>query len=178
MHFAIYLNMGVEQQSLFDVQNFVKLPAKKGSKAGKKRGPYNKNKMKDLNPWVEMGKCYRELASYCPYPLFNQEDLTIANKGLRLWYRVYKHETYPYFNEICTGEDFKIIEAEIIGTELMPIEWRLFLHLSLLDFLKDGFSLNDTMPYIHKLIKWHKTGLLLKDLFIYLWNLDCEALNG
>lgn len=172
MHFAIYLNMGVEQQSLFDIQHFVEPPVKKENKTGKKRGPYNKNKIKNLNSWVEMEKYYGELASYCPYPLFNQEDLTIENNGLRLWYRVYKNETYPYFNEICTGEEFKIIEAEIIGTELMPIEWRLFLHLSLLDFLKDDFSLNDTMPYIHELMEWHQKGLMLKDLFIYLWTME------
>lgn len=174
MQFAIYLNMGLEQQSLFDVKNFIKPPAQKSSKAGKKRGPYNKHKIPDLNPWVEMYRCYEELSNYCPIPLFSEQSSIIENNGLKLWYKVYNSKDYLYHGEIFSGEDFKIIEAEIIGTELMPIEWRLFLHLTLLDFLKDGFKLDDIMPYIYKLMEWYKEGLLLKDLFIYLWTMEVE----
>lgn len=177
MQFGIFQYMGLEQQSLFDIYNYINKPAR-GSKVGVKRGPYNKNKIKNLNPWTEMNKCYKVLADYCPLPIFNSEDSILENNGLRLWHTVYKNESYDYFGEIVEGEEFKVIEAEIIGTELLPIEWRLFLHITLLDFLKDGFKLNDIMSYIYKLLEWYKSGLLLKDLVLYFWTVDCEVLNG
>ncbi|MCM1340008.1 MAG: hypothetical protein NC191_10090 [Muribaculaceae bacterium] len=168
--------MELKQQSLFDLSEYI--PVVNDGKTGIKRGSYNKRKITDLNPWEIMARCYRELSNYCPLPIFNNETTTIENDGLRLWHTVYNNGSYVYYNEICQGEDFKIVEAEIIGTELMPIEWRLFLHLSLLDFLKEGFKLNDTMPYIHSLMKWYEKGFQLKDLFLYMWTMNCEVKNG
>lgn len=169
--------MSAEQIKLLNIADFIKKPVNDG-KTGIKRGPYNKNKIVDLNPWEVMSRIYRELSNYCVFPLFSNKTTAIENNGLRLWHTVYTNETYSYFDEEFTGEDFKIIEAEIIGTELMPIEWRLFLHYTLLDFLKDYFTLNDIMPYIHQLMDWYKKDLQLKDLFIYLWTMDCEVKNG
>ncbi len=166
--------MGLGQQSLFNIYDYVEEPVNDG-KTGVKRGPYNKHKIKDINPWEEMSKCYRELGNYCTVPLFNTESSVLENNGLKLWCEVYASGPYSYFGEKCQGEDFKIIEAEIIGTESMPIEWRLFLHSTLLDFLKDGFRLDDIMPHIHELMECYKKRLMLKDLFIYLWTMDCEV---
>jgi len=169
--------MGLGQQSLFNIYDYVKKPVDDG-KTGIKRGPYNKNKIKVADPWEVMSQCYRELGNYCPVPLFNIESSALESNGLKLWCEVYSSEPYSYFGEKCQGEYFKILEAEIIGTELMPIEWRLFLHLTLLDFLKDGFALNDIMPYIYELMEFYKKRVFLKDLFIYLWTLDCGVKNG
>lgn len=171
MQFDIYQNMELGQQSLFNVYDYVEKPVEDG-KTGVKRGPYNKHKLRDINSWEVMSQCYRELGNYCPVPLFNAESSVLENNGLRLWCEVYTSELYSYFDKEYLGEDFKILEAEIIGTESMPIEWRLFLHLTLLDFLKDGFNLNDIMPYIYRLIELNKKGLALKDLFVYLWTME------
>lgn len=167
--------MELAQQSLFNVYDYIEKPANDG-KTGIARGKYNKQKVSVQDPWEVMCQCYREVGNYCPLPLFSNENSILENNGLRLWHTVYTNENYSYFGDNFKGENFKIVEAEIIGTELMPLEWRLFLHLALLDFLKDGFKPDDIMPYIYQLMEWYKKGLMLKDLFIYLWNMEVK--NG
>lgn len=120
----------------------------------KVRGQYDKTpKKKILTHWEKMQEIYTQLANYCPLPLFGNEKEITDIHGLRLWCLNYTAERYEYLNdsnitEICKGEDFKVIEAEIIGTESWYLEDRIFIHEKLLNEIRSGLNVKSAMEKI------------------------------
>lgn len=120
----------------------------------KERGKYNKTpKKKSFTSWEKMQDIYTQLANYCPLPLFGNTKEIIDIYGVRLWCSDYEAERYEYINdskvtEICIGEKFKVIEAEILGTENLHIEDRIFLHEKLLNELRIGYDIKSAMEKI------------------------------
>lgn len=115
------------------------------------RGPYKKHP-KIISDWQKMSEAYSLIASYLPVSICNTESYTNDYSGLRLWHTVYSPETYTYNNEICMGENFKTIQAEIIGTEKLNLQDRLKIHLELIEHLRSGQSIEVSIQLIQPLL--------------------------
>jgi hypothetical protein len=130
----------------------------------RKRGKYNKKIQTDnqwqfllilanlINPISYLGEIYRYIASnYVAMPLLSKENAVFCYAGLRVWYSVYLPDSYTYYDyptegtegidSICTGEDFQVFEAELIGTENFNVQDRLDLHIRLIELLEQGIQL-------------------------------------
>lgn len=124
-----------------------------------KRGFYNKDYTKPKhtdNPWEEMRKIYAEIANFFDVPRFQLKDdevLLFENGKIRAWCFHYDNEAYPYGDEIFTGEDFDIIEAEIVGTEKYNLQTRLSIHKEFLDNLISGKSIQQSILEISDKLK-------------------------
>lgn len=120
----------------------------------KNRGKYNKTPAKkNSTNWEKMQYIYTQLANYCPLPLFESSKEVFDINGLRLWCTNYECNEYTYLTssgvfENYTGERFKVIEAEISGTENWHIEDRIFLHELLLNDLRSGYDIKSAMEKI------------------------------
>lgn len=152
-----------------------------------KRGHYQKH-LKPIiyNPYTEIKDLYRKLANFLPLPLFqtetevfhytineNQQNSknTVANgiKGVTAWYTTYTDEEYEYIdakfedekNGTYQGDNFKVIEAEIDGTENFYVEDRIELHKELISYLSQGITLENAItmlqPSAKRIEKKYKT---------------------
>lgn len=134
------------QIQLFDVVEY----------GGKKtRGHYNKKpkEVQKLNPYLELSQVRVRLANYLPVPLMAdiQECTTFGH--FNLWYLHYTNEEYQYEGEIYRGEEFKIIEAELIGTERFNIDTRLYLHKKLFELINTGVTIHEAAEKLQEEIK-------------------------
>ncbi len=112
----------------------------------------------DMALWGEMKSVYAALANYFPPPLFSFNDSEFFDCGIvRVWKSVYTAESYEYSGTIFNGQNFTVLEAEIIGTENLPVNVRLFLHKLLLDRLRAGMMPDaatfDIIEYLKKQLK-------------------------
>ena len=143
----------------------------------KERGQYDKTpKKKILTNWEKMQDLYTQLANYCPLPLFGEAKEITDFYGLRLWCESYTAERYEYQNdlnitEICKGEDFKVIEAEITGTENWYLEDRVFIHEKLLNEIRSGLDIKSAMekikPDFERIKNKYKTTEIVKWLKLH-----------
>ena len=93
----------------------------------------------DMALWGKMKSVYAALANYFPPPLFSLSDSEFFDCGcVRVWKSVYTAESYEYSGTVFNGQNFTVLEAEIIGTENLPVNVRLFFHKLLLDRLRAG----------------------------------------
>ena len=60
----------------------------------------------------------------------------------------YTDEAYEYQGETYKGENFKVFEAEIIGTENMYLEDRLKIHQAVLSYLDAGATIEEAEIYV------------------------------
>ncbi len=135
----------MQQQSLFDLSQYVK---KK-----KERGKYKPKEPKQLNQYEEMALIYNQISNYLPIPILSMQQQEAFEFGhLRLWYSQYTSGSYDYYNEECQGEDFKIIGAELIGTENFYIEYRLKIHKKLLELIDKGLNIQEAANILQPLI--------------------------
>lgn len=134
-----------------------------------KRGHYQKHHKSIIyNPYTEIKDLYRQLANFLPQPLFSDREEVFHLSGITGWYTVYDWEEYEYDNAMFEGEEkgtfegeyFKIVEAEIEGTENFCVEDRIALHKELINYLEKGIPLNEAMamlqPYINIISKKYK----------------------
>lgn len=138
-----------QQISLFDISKY---------SSRKLRGHYKKKEIKEerLNPYLEIAQIYSQLANYLPIPIFTNGQEVFNYEYMRLWYSQYNYESYIYQGEKYEGEEFKIIGAELKGTETMFITERLALHKKLLQLVKDGMNIQEAahrlQPIINKIM--------------------------
>lgn len=131
-----------------------------------KRGPYNKvPKPKHTdNNYQYVKLLYKHLANFLDVPHFYDRDAVylFSNNRIKAWCFQYTEEEYEYEGITYTGEEFKTREAEIVGTENYDLETRISLHKALIDYLEDGYtmeeSLNKLQPRLDELKELHKTG--------------------
>lgn len=151
-------NLFTDQIGFEEYDNVVKLHE------SRKRGKYNKKIETDntyqyliilahlISPYTYISEIYNHLAeNYVPMPLLSKEATAFTFKGLAVTYSVYEPEAYTYYDyptsglegndEICSGEDFHIFEAELAGTEYFSVYERITLHTKLLDYLDQGVEL-------------------------------------
>lgn len=145
-----------------------------------KRGHYQKH-LKPIiyNPYTEIKDLYRQLANFLPLPLFQNETKVFHFSGVTAWYMTYEDEEYEYDNAIFEdekngtfqGDNFKVVEAEIDGTENFNIDDRIALHKELIEYLRQGVSLENAIimlqPSMQKVQQKYKMKELtqwLKDL--------------
>ncbi len=75
------------------------------------------------------------------------DGLVFKREGINLYLNVYKSEPYEWVNfktkkfRDFRGENFIIVQAEIEGTEFLPIYKRLKIHIELLRQLRQGVKI-------------------------------------
>lgn len=135
------------QLNLFNTENY-------GIKKG--RGPYNiKQKKIKLSAYQILNSLLEQIANFLPCPIF-QEQEEFLFPYIKLWNSKYSFQCYEYENTMYEGEDFNIIEAELIGTELFSIQDRINLHQMLLDKVKSGINIKIVAEQLQPLIKYIK----------------------
>ncbi len=145
----------IEQFSLFDVLQY-------GGR--KKRGKYKKKEVKPIpiDPYLELSQILSQLANYFPIPICNNSAKEIYQyQHIRFWFSKHECEEYEYDKEVFNGESFNIVEAELIGTEDLNIDERLFLHKKLLEFVKNGMNIQIAAGKLQPLIIQFKNGTLI-----------------
>lgn len=145
----------IEQFSLFDILQY-------GGR--KKRGKYKKKEVKPIpiDPYLELSQILSQLANYFPIPICNNSAKEIYQyQHIRFWFSKHECEEYEYDKEVFNGESFNIVEAELIGTEDLSIDERLFLHKKLLEFVKNGMNIQVAAGKLQPLIIQFKNGTLI-----------------
>lgn len=112
----------------------------------------------DVNTWGRMSQFYNRLSSF--FPIVNTHSDIIDVGIVRSYRNRYIAEKYEYKNftipnskyEIFTGQNFTERQAEIIGSELLSIEERLFLHSELLEALENGYRIEECNRWIERLL--------------------------
>jgi hypothetical protein len=119
----------------------------------------------DIYLWGRMRELHKRLANFFPIffsnvePSIIEEDYKVYDFGIvRVWDNVYLPETYTHQGAIYKGQEFRVIEAEIIGSEDLNIQERLYLHETLLELLEDGYNINQLNWYIESLVNLFKQG--------------------
>lgn len=115
--------------------------------------------------WGKMRELHIRLSNFFPIffsgavPIEENEDYRVYDFGMiRVWENIYYPETYTYRGDIYKGQEFKTVEAEIIGTEDLNIQERLYIHETVLEMLEDGYSIDQLNWYIESLVNLFKQG--------------------
>ena len=119
----------------------------------------------DIFLWGRMRELHKRLANFFPIffsnaePSIIEENYKIYDFGIvRVWDNVYLPETYTHKGAIYKGQEFRVIEAEIIGSEDLNIQERIYLHETLLELLEDGYRIEQLNWYIESLVNLFKQG--------------------
>lgn len=145
----------VEQQlNLLDVSQYTNR---------KFRGHYKEKEKKPekLNPYAQLAQLYSQVANYLPIPIMTSNQEVFDYGLLTLWYSHYTFDKYSYQGEEFNGEDFKVIQAELKGTEDLFINERIFLHKKLLEIIHSGIHINEAAKLLQPLILKFKSGELI-----------------
>ena len=119
----------------------------------------------DLYLWGRMKELHARLSNFFPIffngvePTEQGENYRYFDFGMvRVWDNTYTSETYTYRGDIYKGQDFKVLEAEIIGTEDLNIQERLYIHETVLEMLEEGYNIDQLNWYIESLVNLFKQG--------------------
>jgi hypothetical protein len=119
----------------------------------------------DIFLWGRMRELHKRLANFFPIffsnidPSIIEEDFKVYDFGVvRVWDNVYLPETYTHKGAIYKGQEFRVIEAEIAGSEDLNIQERIYLHETLLELLEEGYNINQLNWYIESLVNLFKQG--------------------
>ena len=127
----------------------------------------------DIDNYARLTTCYQPLANL--YPVFAQTSLLASyNQGvlfyeddevvaydyglIRAWLNKYYKEYYWYQGKRYLGQDFEVRTAEIIGSEDFNIQEKLYLHERLINFLEQGYTLEQVSWDIESLINLFEQG--------------------
>ena len=115
--------------------------------------------------WGRLRQLHSQLANFFPIffsnvePSIIEEDYKAYDFGVvRVWDNVYLPETYTHQGAIYKGQEFRVIEAEIIGSEDLNIQERIYLHETLLELLEEGYNINQLNWYIESLVNLFSQG--------------------
>lgn len=123
----------------------------------------------DIQNWEQIRQQYSQLANYFLYNAL-QEQAEQTDYGIvRVWHSKYTSNTYTHKGTIYKGQDFVVREAELIGSEDLGVQERLFLHSSYLELLEEGIkpdSLNWLFDMEIQFLKTHTLQELLACLIL------------
>ena len=115
--------------------------------------------------WGRMRELHKILANFFPIyfngvePTEVGEDYKCYDFGvIRVWDNSYLSESYTHQGAIYKGQDFKVLEAEVIGTEDLNIQERLYIHETVLEMLEEGYNIEHLNWYIESLVNLFKQG--------------------
>lgn len=132
------------------------------------------NVFDDEETWGRMNKLYTRLFNQFPYThsLDEFKDFGIVRSRITQ----FTPETYTYKGTQYKGDDFKVYQAEIIGSELLGIEERVFLHESLLEYIEEGYKIEQLNGWIESLLNLCLQGFSARTiiLMLILWRLKNE----
>lgn len=127
----------------------------------------------DLYIWGRMREVHERLSNFFPVffngiqPVEEGEDYKIYDFGMvRVWDNTYTSEYYTYKRERFKGQDFKVLEVEVIGTEDLNVTERLFIHTSLLEALEDGYRIEQLNWWLEELVNCFKQGQTANNLVL------------
>ncbi|MCM1339398.1 MAG: hypothetical protein NC191_06980 [Muribaculaceae bacterium] len=113
----------------------------------------------DVNTWGRMSQVYSMLGNNHFHILFSVNDIQdfgiVRSRTKRYFAEKYKYKDLmnPKSRwQTYTGQDFEEKQAEIIGSELLGIEERLFLHETLLEYLEMGYRIEQLNGWIEQLL--------------------------
>lgn len=143
------------QQSLLDASLYVIQGIKPTKKRIRYKNPTYKKQYKndavegqiindDMSLWGEMKKVYIELANFFPLP-FGSTETVFDFDCVRVWKQEYTNDSYMYKGAIYKEVPDLFIEAEIKGTENLPIDERLKIHKEFLNYLKNGCTIDESL---------------------------------
>ena len=119
----------------------------------------------DIFLWGRMRELNKRLSNFFPIffngvsPCVEGEDYKVFDFGMvRVWENIYRAEMYTYRGAIYKGQEFKTLEAEIIGTEDLNIQERLYIHETVLELLEEGYNIDQLNWYIESLVNLFKQG--------------------
>lgn len=112
----------------------------------------------DVSTWGRMNQVYTLLSKFFPifFSLENTQDFGIVRSRKNEYY-IEEYEYKDLMNpkskrKTYTGQEFTVRQAEIIGSELLGIEERLFLHETLLEYLEEGYRIEQLNSWIEQLL--------------------------
>ena len=106
----------------------------------------------DIKTWGRMNKVYQELAGFFPMTELKDGTYIKENEFMRYWCEKYDREIYQFEGNTYKGQDFRVITAEIIGSEFMRIDKRLQLHENVLKLLKNNADKKFIKKYIDEVL--------------------------
>ena len=149
---------------------------------------------KDYETWGSMNRLYIELANRFRYPTaFEQNDYNIIQQdkdtsyietGMVRTYKVcyhkekYKHRGDDGIIKEFEGEDFFYNYAEIIGTEDLGINERLFIHYWLIEYLDEGYPITKLNMWLENLVNLFVQGWTAELLLIMFMTRGLEKYYG
>ena len=123
--------------------------------------------------WGRMRELHARISNFFPIffngiePTEVGEDYKYYDFGVvRVWDNTYLSESYTHRGTIYKGQDFKVLEAEVIGTEDLNIDERLFVHESLLEMLEEGYQIEQLNWWIEELVNYFKQGQTASNLVL------------
>ena len=127
----------------------------------------------DVFVWGRMRELNQRLSNFFPVffngiePTEQGEDYRFFDFGIvRVWDNTYTSEKYIYKGDTYKGQDFKVLEAEIIGTEDLGITERLFIHECVLEALEDGYQIEQLNWWIEEMVNIFKSGQTASNLVL------------
>lgn len=115
--------------------------------------------------WGRMRDLHSRLTNFFPIffngvePTEVGEDYKYYDFGVvRVWDNSYLPESYTHQGAIYKGQEFRVLEAEIIGSEDLNIQERLYLHETLLELLECGYRIEQLNWYLESLVNLFKQG--------------------
>ena len=136
---------------------------------------YNGNIYNDTMIYGRLNAVYTELANAFPF-LFGENEYTEYGI-IRSWKTEYYAEKYTFKGIEYKGQVFTVRQAEIIGTEDLKPDERLFIHNELLEAFKLGYNIEQCTDWLNKLIGLFKQGYRLCDVVLALLLLKGD-ING
>ena len=133
--------------------------------------------------WGTMNRLYVELANRFPFPLsFSKceniikvdDDTSYVETGMirtcKICYHKekYKHKGDDGKIKEYKGEEFFYNYAEVIGTEDLGINERLFIHYWLIEYLDEGYPITKLNMWLENLVNLFKQGWTAELYIIFL----------
>lgn len=123
--------------------------------------------------WGKIRELHSRLANFFPVffsgiePSLQGENYKAYDFGMvRVWDNIYLSESYTHIGTVYKGQDFRVLEAEVIGTEDLNIDERLFIHESLLELLEEGYRIEQLNWWLEELVNCFKNGWTVSSLVL------------
>lgn len=131
------------------------------------------NIFEDTHIYGRLNAIYTQLANACPF-LFQQEECTQIGM-LRCWKVEYAKEDYTHKGISYMGQEFTVRQAEVIGTEDLSAEARLFIHSEVLNVIDEGYSIEQMNMWLEEFVNYFKQGFRACDVLLAL--ILCPIVN-
>lgn len=119
----------------------------------------------DTSNWGRMRQLHLTIANFFPIffsgvePTITEDNYKVYDFGIvRVWDNIYLPESYTHKGAIYKGQEFRVLEAEIVGTEDLNIQERLYVHETLLELLECGYRIEQLNWYLESLVNLFKQG--------------------